>query len=295
MSQQAYLPITEFDLGDMTDRAIELLRLHQPKNGRPYHGCFSGGKDSIVIKELAQLAGVDIEWHYNVTTIDPPELVRFIRREHPDVIWDRPKHGNFFHRMVVKGFPTRRGRWCCEDYKEKQNPPGAVLVMGVRAAESPRRAKTWGAVTMYRRTKAWSIAPVIGWRDDHVWAFIREHELPYCSLYDEGWRRLGCIGCPMAGAKGKRRDFARWPRFERNWRLAFKRLWERRIAAQSTQRNGREWFGSARFGWTRLATRSRAWIWDDDGWERMWEWWLNDDSLPPDTSQGACQLDMWST
>jgi phosphoadenosine phosphosulfate reductase len=271
---QGYLPITEFNLDAMVDRSIGLLQLHQPK-GKPYHGCFSGGKDSIVIKELARLAAVDIEWHYNMTTIDPPELVRFIRREHPDVIWDKPKHGNFFNVMVKKGFPTRRTRWCCKEYKESRSPKGAVLVMGVRAAESPRRAKTWQPVTMHRRAKAWSVAPILDWRDDHVWSFIRSRGLPYCELYDEGFTRLGCIGCPMAGP-GRVAQFTRWPRFERNWKRAFRLIWERR--AGTKQRDGREWFGSARF----------------ETWEQMWNWWLNDDSLPPDRSEGACQLDMWS-
>lgn len=109
--------------GDKVERAIELLRMYQPKD-RPYYGCFSGGKDSCVIKEIARLAGtseypgapVNAIWHYNVTTIDPPELCRFIKREHPDVSWEVPKV-NFFDRAVVIGFPTRRLRWCCEEYK----------------------------------------------------------------------------------------------------------------------------------------------------------------------------------
>lgn len=109
-------------------KAIDLLLEHEPPQG--YFGCFSGGKDSIVIKRLVEMAGVKCEWHYHKTTIDPPELVRFIRNVHPDVIIDPPKHGNFFNRMVQKGFPTRRVRWCCDEYKEGNFPTDTVVIMG---------------------------------------------------------------------------------------------------------------------------------------------------------------------
>jgi len=107
-----------------------------------------------------------------------------------------------------------------------------------------------------------------------VWEFIRGEGLAYCSLYDEGWTRLGCVGCPMAREAGKRREFRRWPGYERQWRRAFRLLWERR--AGTVQRDGHQWFGSARFA----------------SWEEMWAWWLSDDPLPP--AGGDCQLDLWS-
>ena len=39
--------------------------------------------------------------------------------------------------------------------------------------------------------------PIINWEDEDVWEFIHEYNVPYCKLYDEGYKRLGCIGCPM--------------------------------------------------------------------------------------------------
>ena len=112
--------------------SIECLRANAPADGRPYYGCFSGGKDSVALKHVARMAGVAVDWHYNVTTIDPPELVRFIQRAHPDVKWLRSPHGPFFRRAAeVKGFPTRRTRWCCAEYKECHTaPPGAADAYG---------------------------------------------------------------------------------------------------------------------------------------------------------------------
>jgi phosphoadenosine phosphosulfate reductase len=270
MSRQTCLAGCGMTFDELIADGIALLREHEPDT--EYYGCFSGGKDSVVIKELARQAGVRVLWHYNVTTIDPPELVRFIRQEHPDVVWDKPR-ANFFTMMEKRGFPTRRQRWCCEEYKEQKPPKGSEMIVGIRAEESPRRAARWKDVTFHTRSKAWVVAPILRWDTEHVWRFIREQGLPYCRLYDEGFHRLGCIGCPMAREKGKRKEFDRWPRYEKLWRRAFQRIWERRVG--TTQRDGRERMGSARW----------------DNWEAMWEWWLTDEPLPKDDE---CQLDMWS-
>ncbi len=56
--------------------AIERLRMFEPEAG--YYLAFSGGKDSVVIKALADMDKVKYDAHYNVTSVDPPELVRFI-------------------------------------------------------------------------------------------------------------------------------------------------------------------------------------------------------------------------
>jgi len=276
LSKQMMLPSVGLSLPDMVAKSIETLRLFAPKDGSPYWGAFSGGKDSVVIKALAAEAGVPATWNYNMTTIDPPELLTFMKRYHPDVNWVRPKHGGFFARMRVRGFPTRRQRWCCEEFKESRGPRGCVMLFGIRGAESPRRAKTWSLATIHTRTRAYVISPILYWSDDHVWQYIRDRELPYCSLYDEGFTRLGCIGCPMAREKGRRKEFDRWPAYEKAWKRAFKAVWDKR--AGTTQKNGRPWFGTARF----------------KTWEEMWEWWVSNDSLPgqEDECQGA--LDFWS-
>lgn len=258
---------------ELTAKAIKTLRTFEPED-RPYWGCFSGGKDSIVIKEIARLAGVRVDWYYNQTTIDPPELLRYMRQYHPDVKWLKPEM-NFFKMMVKRGFPTRRNRWCCQEYKEGRNTEGQFLILGVRAAESSRRRATWKTITYHRVTKTNAVAPIVAWTDADVWAFIRGGGLPYCSLYDEGFKRLGCIGCPMAGADGRKREFARWPGYERAWKRAFRKIWEKR--AGKPQRDGREWFGSARF----------------DSWEDMWKWWLNDTPLPADKNDCQGMLDLW--
>ena len=64
-------------LEDKVKRAIDRLRTFEPPEG--YYLAFSGGKDSQCIYHLAKEAGVKFDAHYNLTTVDPPELVYFIR------------------------------------------------------------------------------------------------------------------------------------------------------------------------------------------------------------------------
>lgn len=262
-------------LGEKVEHSIAVLRTYEPKDGE-YYGCFSGGKDSCVIKELARRAGVRVTWHYNVTTIDPPELCRFIRREHPDVVWDYPQR-HFFKMVVANGYPMRTARKCCEEFKESRGT--GILLTGIRAAESPRRAKAWKELTRWNKSEArWLCNPILGWADADVWQFIHANRLPYCSLYDEGWKRLGCIGCPMGGAAQVQREFARWPQYERAWRRAFHRLWERRRGTVVTRgkRKGREWPG-----FPSITTP-----------DELFEWWKSRASCP-DKNQDDCRMGLF--
>lgn len=112
----------DFNGIDKVEKAIKRLQLYEPKEG--YWLCFSGGKDSVVIKALADMAGVKYDAHYRVTSVDPPELVRFIKKEYPEVEFDYPrdKDGNRITMWTLiperKMPPTRVARYCCAVLKE---------------------------------------------------------------------------------------------------------------------------------------------------------------------------------
>ena len=148
----------DFNGRDKVDKAIMRLQAYEPEEG--YFLCFSGGKDSSVIKALADMAGVKYDAHYHSTSVDPPELIRFIKDNHPDVIIDFPrdKDGNRITMWNLiprkKMPPTRLVRYCCKELKE-QGGKGRLKVTGVRWAESVNRKKNQGEVTfMDKKTKA---------------------------------------------------------------------------------------------------------------------------------------------
>lgn len=257
------------ELLTLEKKAIERIKAFEPDEG--YYLAFSGGKDSVVCKALLDIAGVKYDATYRVTSVDPPELVRFIKNQHPDVIREVPrdKDGkpitmwNLIPRELMP--PTRLVRYCCRSLKESGGD-GRMTVTGVRWAESIKRKNSHGIVTIpvksaqriygenpdfritnsggviltndnedsrrmieqcYKRHKT-TLNPIIEWTDSQVWEFIKAHGIPVCSLYKEGWHRLGCIGCPMSQKKGRERDFLRWPKYKQHYLKAFERMLEAR-------------------------------------------------------------------
>lgn len=235
---------------DKAKIAIQRLQEFEPLEG--YYLAFSGGKDSVTIKRLADLAGVRYDAHYNLTTVDPPELVRFIRQEHPDVTVHMPALSMW--RLILKEgtVPTRQRRYCCKELKE-QGGTGRLVLTGVRWAESVRRAHRAMVEPCYTDGTKTFLHAIIDWQDADVWEFIRAYAVPYCSLYDEGWRRLGCLFCPMSDHAD--RELARWPKYAAGYVRCFDRLLARGRAQGKTftWANGQDLFD----WWTRRRAKDQ--------------------------------------
>jgi phosphoadenosine phosphosulfate reductase len=205
--------------------AISKIIQYEPPEG--YYLAFSGGKDSIVIYDLAVRAGVKFDAHFTFTTLDPPEVLQFIRQNYPDVVWERPKK-SMFQLIVKKGFPpTRNKRYCCGEIKEIHGK-NRVVMTGLRKKESINRRDRTLFEQSTRNRKTWYLNPIIEWSDNDVWTYIRSHNLKYPCLYDEGYERIGCIMCPLQSIDGRKRDAMRYPRFYRAYLRAFKKMLENR-------------------------------------------------------------------
>ena len=234
-----------------------------------YYLAFSAGKDSQALYHIAELAGVKFEAHMNLTSVDPPEVIRFVKQAYPEVDLIKPKKSIYQHAIEKQILPTMRVRWCCAEYKENAGA-GRVTLIGIRHQESSRRAKrneveisnrkfsgTLEGLDEYRQElkakrarrkskkdgvnitnadqeqtlgcisgkESILISPIIHWTEKDVWEFLNKvMEVPHCSLYDEGWHRLGCIGCPMSSAKQKQIENVRYPHVKRNWIKAIKAI-----------------------------------------------------------------------
>jgi phosphoadenosine phosphosulfate reductase len=228
----------------LTIQKAESLALKYQDYG--FHLAFSGGKDSQVIYELCKMAGVKFRPVMQVTTLDPPEVMRFIRKNYPDVIMERPEKS--FYKLILKkkSLPLRQTRWCCY-YLKEQAGGGTVTIIGIRKAESNKRAKR-NELELSNKTYSNTLdqfnidnenqilciggkdkillSPIINWTNADVWNFIRDHKIEYCRLYDEGYHRIGCIFCPMSNVRSKRKDRIRYPGVERTIKKSIKSLCE---------------------------------------------------------------------
>lgn len=250
-------------------KKAESLALAYGGGDKGYYLAFSGGKDSQALYHIAEMAGVKFDAHMNLTSVDPPEVIRFVKQSYPDVDLIKPKKSIYQLAVEKHILPTMRVRWCCAEYKELSGA-GRVTLIGIRHQESIRRAKrneveissrkfsgTLEGLDEYRqelkakrairKSKKYGvnitnadqeqtlgcisgkesllISPIIHWTEQDVWEFLNKViEVPHCSLYDEGWRRLGCIGCPMSSAKQKQIENLRYPHVKRNWIKAIKAI-----------------------------------------------------------------------
>ncbi len=212
---------TKIDIRNKVDIAIMRIKEFEPTEG--YYFADSFGKDSCVTNRLLDMANVKHEAHYYVTGIDPPELMRFGRINHPETIWEKSKRP-FWVSFQTEGYPQRLTRWCCDILKE-QHGSGRRVVTGIRWQESVGRRKRRLFEVCHNDGTRYFVNPIIDWTAKEVWEFIRINKIPYCSLYDEGFRRLGCVLCPMLTARQVQIQLKRFPKIALAWRLAFDRLW----------------------------------------------------------------------
>lgn len=186
----------------------------------------------------------------NLTSVDAPEVIRFVRKHYPEVELIKPKDSIYHVAERKQLLPTKKVRWCCEEYKEHAGA-GKVTLIGIRRQESSRRKKrneveidsrkysgTLDGLDEYRKAKGINItnateettigcisgkeslliSPIINWTERDVWKFLNDVvRVPHCELYDQGFHRIGCIGCPMSNPRQKRIENERWPHVKRNW------------------------------------------------------------------------------
>ena len=263
---------------------------------------FSGGKDSQALYHIAELGGVKFKAHMNLTSVDPPEVIRFVKNYYPDVELVKPKESIYNIAIRRKILPTMRVRWCCAEFKESAGA-GKVTLIGIRHEESSRRSRrneveissrkfsgTLDELEEYRQEQkakearrkskkdgvnimnadqeqtlgcihgkeSLLISPIIHWTERDVWEFLNQVvQVAHCELYDEGWRRLGCICCPMSSVKHKRMEELRWPHVKRNWIKAIKAIrnnggYSRKNISGGTSEPTGDWGG-----WLRVSSRQQ--------------------------------------
>lgn len=230
--------------------------------GKPLVCTYSGGKDSDVMLELFRRGGIPFEVHNSHTTADAPQTVRHIRDvfkklemdgikctiEMPTYKGERTSMWKLIPQKLMP--PTRTVRYCCAVLKET-GCANRFIATGVRWAESAKRKnreelEKLGATKATKekftsvmlmndndarrrmnehcmQKKKMVVNPIIDWKDSDVWEYINSENIPTCELYQCGYDRVGCIGCPMAGKK-RYKEFADFPKYKNLYIHAFDQM-----------------------------------------------------------------------
>lgn len=271
-------------------RMASEMSLHHYK--KPLVCTYSGGKDSDVLLELFKRSGIPFEVHNSHTTADAPQTVRHIQKvfrglesegikceiETPIYKGEPTSMWKLIPEKLMP--PTRLVRYCCAVLKET-GCANRYIATGVRWDESTARMqreefekiankkkdKEKFTITMLMndndkrrrmnelcmQQNKMVVNPIIDWTHRDVWEYINSEKIETCELYQCGYDRVGCIGCPMAGKKRKR-EFEDFPQYKKLYIHAFERMLKER------ERRGKE----------------NTWKTGED----VFVWWIGDENVP---------------
>lgn len=266
------------------------MSLHHYK--KPLVCTYSGGKDSDVLLELFKRSGIPFEVHNSHTTADAPQTVRHIQKvfrglesewikceiEMPTYKGEPTSMWKLIPEKLMP--PTRLVRYCCSVLKET-GCANRYIATGVRWDESTARMQREEFEKIANKKKdkekftiimlmndndkrrrmnelcmqqnKMVVNPIIDWTHRDVWEYINSEKIETCELYQCGYDRVGCIGCPMAGKKRKR-EFEDFPEYKKLYIHAFERMLKER------ERRGKE----------------NTWKTGED----VFAWWIGDENVP---------------
>lgn len=253
-------------MSDLEKTAIDRIKTASEMSMKLYQQplvvCYSGGKDSDVLLHLFEVSGVPFEVIHSLTTADAPETIHHVysvlhRLEDKGIKCDVDKHVNpdgsrtTMWNLIPKKLmpPTRVVRYCCAELKET-GASGRFIATGVRWDESTARKKR-GALEVLKRDWKKSlflsndndedrrlfetcqmkgkrvVNPIVDWLDKDVWNYAESEHVEMNPLYCEGFKRVGCVGCPMAG-KSRLIEFNRYPKIKAAYIRSFEKMIEMR-------------------------------------------------------------------
>lgn len=245
-----------------------------------------------MLLELFKRSGIPFEVHNSHTTADAPQTVRHIQKVFRGLESEGIKceietpiykgEPTSMWKLIPEKLrpPTRLVRYCCSVLKET-GCANRYIATGVRWDESTARMQREEFEKIANKKKdkekftiimlmndndkrrrmnelcmqqnKMVVNPIIDWTHRDVWEYINSEKIETCELYQCGYDRVGCIGCPMAGKK-REREFEDFPQYKKLYIHAFERMLKER------ERRGKE----------------NTWKTGED----VFAWWIGDENVP---------------
>lgn len=265
-------------LDEKIEEATASLQLAADMSLHYYHKplivCYSGGKDSDVLLDLAKrsLKATEFEVLNSHTTVDAPETVYHIRNVFKEcesqgikttikMPMYKGERTTMWKLIEDKGIPpTRIMRYCCQVLKEASTP-NRMCAVGVREDESAKRKgrDVFGVrerrkqnreyrslqhtfamfkiderggghecqfISACKKNKDTITNPIYHFTTKDVWEYVERFNVKMNPLYEKGFARVGCIGCPLS--VNQQKEFEQYPKYKENYIKAFDRMLKKR-------------------------------------------------------------------
>lgn len=200
---------------------LEAYRLYGPEN---VIGSYNGGKDAVAILHLMRAAKAQYYYMRQQSGEDDrssdvklaPRVLYFENKgEFPQVV-------DLLHETVKEydldmiafsqdaySFATGLKLLVdgSEENEKKTKPPSQLaFVLGTRSSDPNAKGQGQFSPSSDWMPPFMRVNPILDWTFGHVWHFLRKFNLPYCSLYDEGYTSLGSVHdtrpCPSLAKPG---------------------------------------------------------------------------------------------
>lgn len=225
-SSRAELPIDSWRRCIEESSALEILSSAADRFGDRVAIVTSFQDSGTVLVDMAHRAGLDLR----VITLDtgrlPPESYQQIERVRDrygvDVELVLPDHREVERLVRPKGPDLFRSspedrRRCCEIRKVRPFRRAArgldAWIAGVRREHSRERAairKVEIDLANREDGSLLKIHPLADWTSERIWSYLRDHDVPYHPLYDQGYHSIGCAPCTRPSRPGEPARASRW-------------------------------------------------------------------------------------
>jgi phosphoadenosine phosphosulfate reductase len=183
--------------------------------------CSFGGPSGIVILDLLHRAGEAVPIYYLDTDLlfdETYALVEHVKTRYG--IDPIPVRSNLdLHEQAERygeALWARDPDACCA--LRKVQPQTEFLrsyrawITGIRRDQSAARRDA-RAIDWDERFHLVKVSPLADWTEGDVWEYVREHDLPYNVLHDEGYPSIGCEPCTRRVQPGEDLRAGRWSGF----------------------------------------------------------------------------------